>query len=99
MSQLIVRYNRLRAANKADTWPTEVSFWWTPDGKVRMHKRGRFERSDKWFADFDEAAPVIQKLIDTDAYRHYQSVDLIQDPFNNALFKAVEPDKVLTVAP
>jgi hypothetical protein len=97
MSQLIVRYNRLRAANKADTWPTEVSFWWTPDGKVRMHKRGRFERSDKWFTDFDEAVPVIQAVLDTGAYRHYQA--LAQNPYDNALFKTHEPPKVLAVAP
>ena len=97
MSQLIVRYNRLVAAKKPDTWPSEVSFWWTPDGKVRMHKRGRYERSDKWFADFDEAAPVIQKLLDTGAYRHYRGVELVQDPYNNKLFHSVEPDEKVAV--
>ena len=87
MSQLIARYNRLHSADKP-SWPSEIAFWWTPDGKVRMNKRGRAMNIDRWFADFDEAAPVIQKLIDTSVYRLHTG--LPPDPYDNLLFKGVD---------
>ena len=96
MSQLVARYGLLRAARKSDDWPSEVSFWWTPDERIRMHKRGRYHRTDTWFRNLDEAAPVIQKLIDTEAYLEHMSRKT--DPYDNALFKGTldHPDaKVL----
>jgi len=84
MSQLIARYNLLVSADKPDSWPAEVSFWWTPDGKVRMHKRGWNIRLDKWFTDMDAAAPSISALHNTGAYL-LNSV-MRKDPEDCALF-------------
>lgn len=87
MSQLIARYNRLRVSKHTD-WPAEVAFWWTPDGKVRMNKRGRSINIDRWFPSFDDAAPVIQQLIETNAYKLHSGE--VMDPFDNLLFKSPE---------
>ena len=84
MSQLIARYNLLVSADKPDNWPAEVSFWWTPDGKVRMHKRGWKMRLDKWFPDMDAAAPSISALHDTGAYLLH--VVNRRNPYDCALF-------------
>ena len=97
MSQLIARYNRLRASKHTD-WPAEVAFWWTPDGKVRMNKRGAAINIDRWFTSFDDAAPVIQQLICTGAYKLHSGEKM--DPYDNLLFKsAAEFNSRQLVAP
>ena len=49
-------------------WPVEVHFYSHPNGKVRMHKRGRYLRTDTWFDNFDQAAVTIDRLVNTDKY-------------------------------
>ena len=87
MSSLIASYQLLVDPNGPKNWPWEVQFYWTPDGKVRMNKRGPSLNLDKWFVDFDSAATAINALVNTKRYVLRGSEDARVDPFNNRLFK------------
>ena len=87
MSSLIASYQLLVDPDGPKNWPWEVQFYWTPDGKVRMNKRGPSLNLDKWFVDFDSAAIAINALVNTKRYVLRGSEDARVDPFNNRLFK------------
>ena len=102
MSQLIACYQRyLNLPDDApENLPAEVYFFSNPNGKVRMHKRGQHYRIDKWLASFNDAADVINAIVNTGYYK-LRTPGYKPDPFQNALFKKaiISQPKMLAVAP
>jgi len=48
--------------------PNYIYLFCYPEGKVRVHKRGKYHRIDRWFQSFDDVAPLISRLYDTGYY-------------------------------
>ena len=69
MSELIACFQKYWRDDVPDHLPSEVHYFSQPNGKVFMHMRGRCLRLDRWFADFNEAALSIEKLVNTGFYR------------------------------
>ena len=88
MSQLIACYQRYRHLpdGAPALLPAEIYFFWTPDQKVRMHKRGKSFRIDRWMPSFDDAADIINKIVASGYYK-LRTPGYKPDPFDNALFK------------
>lgn len=64
-----------RSLYSAGPYYPDVYLYCYENGKVRLHRRGRYHRCDRWYSSFEDVVPVIESIVNSGKYDNFKYSD------------------------